>query len=76
MDSNNWYCSPIDFHGNYYVDITETWSRSCDSITAHASEMTRTGHKWISFFENEAENAGQRIGCHYAEVFQVLKSVD
>ena len=76
MYRSNWYHSPIDFHGNYYVDITETWSKKRDSITAHASEMTRTGHKWISFFENEAENAGQRIGCHYAEVFQVLKWVD
>jgi hypothetical protein len=35
--------------------------------------MDRTGAKWISFFRNEAENAGQRIGVRYAEVFEIVK---
>jgi hypothetical protein len=35
--------------------------------------MNRTGEKWISFFKNEAENAGQRIGVPMAEVFEVVK---
>ena len=42
-------------------------------MRAHASEIERTGAKWISFFRNEAENAGQRIGVKYAEVFEVVK---
>jgi LmbE family N-acetylglucosaminyl deacetylase len=76
MYRSNWYHSPMEFNGNYYVDITDTWLRKREAIMAHASEVNRTGHKWISFFENEAENAGQRIGCHYAEVFQVLKWIE
>ena len=43
------------------------------STSAHVTEMDRTGEKWISFFNNEAENAGQRIGVKYAEVFELVK---
>lgn len=39
----------------------------------HKSEMRRTKEKWISFFYNEAQNAGQRIGVKLAEVFEVVK---
>jgi hypothetical protein len=35
--------------------------------------MDRTGNKWIVFFKNEAENAGQRIGVNYSEVFEIVK---
>jgi LmbE family N-acetylglucosaminyl deacetylase len=76
MYRSNWYHSPMEFRGNFYVDITATWEKKRDAILAHASEVERTGRKWISFFENEAENAGQRIGRHYAEVFEVLKWID
>lgn len=70
---SNWYHSTADFRGNFYVDITETWAQKEKAIEAHASELERTGRKWIGFFQKEAENAGQRIGVRYAEVFQVLK---
>ena len=51
--------------GTSYCDTSTFW--------AHASEMERTGEKWLSFFKNEAENAGQRIGVKYAEVYEVVK---
>jgi hypothetical protein len=35
--------------------------------------MERTRDRWVSFFTKEAENAGQRIGARYAEVFEVVK---
>lgn len=70
---SNWYHSTSDFRGNFYVDITSTWSLKERSIEAHVSELERTGRKWLDFFRNEAENAGQRIGVKYAEIFQVLK---
>lgn len=73
MYRSNWYHSTLDFRGNFYVDITEHWQIKERAIRAHASEMSRTGEKWISFFRNEAENAGQRIGVKYAEVFEVVK---
>ena len=73
MYRSNWYHSANDFHGNFYVDITPFWPIKEEAIKAHASELERTRNKWLSFFKNEAENAGQRIGVRYAEVFKVIK---
>ena len=73
MYRSNWYHSTQDFRGNFYIDITDFWKAKERAIKAHVSEVERTGNKWISFFHNEAENAGQRIGVKYAEIFEVVK---
>jgi LmbE family N-acetylglucosaminyl deacetylase len=73
MYRSNWYHSNLDFRGNYYIDITGHLDKKFDSIREHRSEMDRTQERWISFFRNEAENAGQKIGVKYAEVFEIVK---
>jgi LmbE family N-acetylglucosaminyl deacetylase len=73
MYRSNWYHSNIDFKANFYVDISDFWELKKKSIEAHISEMDRTGSKWIAFFDNEAKNAGQRIGVQKAEVFEIVK---
>ena len=73
MYRSNWYHSTMEFRGNFYIDITQHWDTKEQAIKAHASEMDRTSSKWISFFKNEAENAGQKIGVKFAEVFEVVK---
>lgn len=73
MYRSNWYHSTADFRGNFYVDVTEHWGSKEAAIRCHESEMERAGKKWLSFFKNEAENAGQRIGVKHAEVFEVVK---
>lgn len=73
MYRSNWYHSPYSFTQNFYVDISDTVEIKEKAILAHVSEVERTGRKWIRFFRNEAENAGQRIGVQYAEVFELLK---
>ena len=73
MYRSNWYHSTQDFRGNFYVDITNHWDIKQRAIRAHVSEVERTGNRWIDFFRNEAENAGQRIGVRYAEVFEIVK---
>jgi LmbE family N-acetylglucosaminyl deacetylase len=73
MYRSNWYHSASEFRGNFYVDISEYWDVKERAIREHVSEMERTASKWISFFHNEAQNAGQRIGVKYAEVFEVVK---
>ena len=73
MYRSNWYHSTVVFHANFYVDITAYWNIKERAIRAHVTEIDRTGEKWISFFRNEAENAGQRIGVTMAEVFDMVK---
>ncbi|MEB3238273.1 MAG: PIG-L deacetylase family protein [Candidatus Sericytochromatia bacterium] len=73
MYRSNWYHATVDFRGNFYIDITDTWALKEKAILCHASEVDRTAHRWIDFFRNEAENAGQRIGVRRAEVFEVVK---
>lgn len=73
MYRSNWYHSNLDFKGNFYIDITDYWGRKEAVIRAHRTEMKRTRERWIGFFKNEAENAGQKIGTKYAEVFEVVK---
>ena len=73
MYRSNWYHSPQDFRGNFYVDISNFWEVKEKCIRAHRSEMERTGESWVTFFRNESINAGQRIGVNKAEVFEVVK---
>jgi LmbE family N-acetylglucosaminyl deacetylase len=73
MYRSNWYHSTMEFRGNFYVDITNYWNTKEKAIRSHESEIERTGEKWINFFQNEAENAGQRIGVKLAEVFEIVK---
>jgi len=73
MYRSNWYHSNLDFKGNFYVDVTGYLDKKVEAVRAHVSELERTGNRWIGFFNNEAENAGQRISVKHAEVFEVVK---
>jgi LmbE family N-acetylglucosaminyl deacetylase len=76
MYRSNWYHSSAQFNGNFYIDITQHWKKKEAAIATHRSEMERTQRKWIGFFRNEAENAGQRIGVELAEVFEIVKWIE
>lgn len=73
MYRSNWYHSTIDFRGNFYVDVTDTWATKEKAIRVHKSEYHRVGKEWLNFFRREAENAGQKIGVKLAEAFEVIK---
>lgn len=73
MYRSNWYQSTKEFNPNCYVDITNFWKIKKKTIQCHKSELKRTHNKWITFFYNEALNAGQRIGVKLAETFQIVK---
>lgn len=75
MYRSNWYPSEREFCGNFYIDITEMWEVKEKGIRAYHSEMQRIGETWLTYFRNEAENNGLRIGTKYAEAFQVVKWV-
>jgi LmbE family N-acetylglucosaminyl deacetylase len=73
MYRSNWYHSASEFRGTYYVDVTDFLDKKFEALRMHDSEMSRTHEKWITFFRNEAESAGQRIGVPFAEVFELVK---
>ena len=73
MYRSNWYHSPVDFRPSFFVDITDHWDIKERAIRAHESEIKRTHERWITFFRNEAEAAGQRMGVPLAEVFEPVK---
>lgn len=73
MYRSNWYHSPIDFRPSFFVDISDYWESKERAIRAHESEIARTHERWIAFFRNEAEAAGQRMGVKLAEVFEPVK---
>jgi len=73
MYRSNWYHSTLEFKGNFYINITDFWEMKEKAIRAHTSEVERTGEKWIRFFRNEAENAGQKINIPMAEAFEIVK---
>jgi len=73
MYRSNWYQSTTEFRGNFYIDISDHWETKRQAILAYNSEVSRTKYAWIDFFENEARNAGQRVGVDKAEVFEMVK---
>ena len=75
MYRSNWYPSEKEFHGNFYVDITDTWSVKEQAILAYESEHKRVGDSWLTYFRQEAANYGLQIGKRYAECFQTVRWV-
>jgi LmbE family N-acetylglucosaminyl deacetylase len=73
MYRSNWYKTPVPFKGNFYSDISEVWPIKEAAIKAHRSEMKRVGRRWLTYFKNEAKNAGMVSGVQYAEAFEVVK---
>ena len=70
---SNYYTSNEPFHGNFYVDISQTLKVEQQMIKAHATEYERIGNKWLDFFTAQNLNDGQRIGVEFAECFEVIK---
>ncbi|MBM3567056.1 MAG: hypothetical protein FJX42_13205 [Alphaproteobacteria bacterium] len=73
MYRSNFYDTDTIFHGNFYVDISETVDTKRAAIRAHESEYSRVGEKWMTFFLNQNRNDGLKIGVEHAEAFQLVK---
>ena len=70
---SNWYQSDESFAPDFYVDITDTWSKKEEVIKAHKSEYARVGDAWIDYFKKEAINYGFASGVGLAEGFRCVK---
>jgi len=73
MYRSNWYHTSSEFRGNYYINISDFMDVKIQSVLAHENEVKKFGPQWIEFFKNENSNSGQKIGCEYAECFEIVK---
>jgi len=73
MYRSNWYHTSTEFKGNYYSDISDFIEIKINSVKAHVNEYEKFGQGWVDFFVNENANAGKKIGCKYAEQFEIVK---
>lgn len=73
MYRSNWYHTSIEFRGNYYSDISDFIDIKIASVKAHENEYKKFGQSWVDFFVNENANSGKKIGCKYAENFEIVK---
>ena len=73
MYRSNWYHTSDQFKGNYYSNISDFIDIKINAVKAHENEYKKFGQGWIDFFKNENANAGKKIGCEYAETFEIIK---
>lgn len=73
MYRSNYYDSDGAFRGNYYTDISAYIEDKIAVIKSHQSELERVRFRWIEFFTHQNRNDGMKIGCEYAECFEVVR---
>jgi LmbE family N-acetylglucosaminyl deacetylase len=73
MYRSNWYHTTTEFRGNYYIDISDFINIKVTAVKSHVNEYEKFGQSWVDFFVNENFNCGKKIGCKYAEVFEIVK---
>ncbi|HOV67214.1 MAG TPA: PIG-L family deacetylase [Methanoregulaceae archaeon] len=67
--------APNPFHGQYYVDISDTIGPKLDSIMKHRTQLDTYGPWWLEGIKGRAMYHGFRINVKYAEVFEVIKDL-
>ena len=69
----NYYDSEIAFEPRHYVDISKTMPVKINALKAHASEMRRTGGKWLEHVKAQDRCHGIKLGVRHAEGFQAVR---
>ena len=64
--------TPYAFHGQAFVDISDTMKIKMKSVRAYQSQIQQRG-RWLEAIEGLATFRGQRIGVKYAEAFQAVR---
>jgi len=73
MYRSNYYETGVAFEGTFFSNITGFMGQKMDVIKAHESELSRTRHQWLDFFEKKNANHGMVIGVNYAECFKIVR---
>jgi len=73
MYRSNYYETGENFKGSFYSDISDYHETKIKVIKCHRSELERVRFAWVDFFSHQNQNDGLRIGCRYAEAFEVVR---
>lgn len=73
MYRSNYYDSDQTFRGNFYTDVSDVFDTKLEVIKCHRSELERVQHQWIEFVEHQNRGDGMKIGCRYAETFEIVR---
>ncbi|MBI3298592.1 MAG: PIG-L family deacetylase [Elusimicrobia bacterium] len=72
----NWYDTEEAFIPRHFIDITKTMPVKLRALRAHASEMKRTGGRWLEWVTQRDRQDGIRLGVGYAEAFQAVRYLE
>jgi len=73
MFRSNFYMTPTEFRGNFFVDISDVIEDKMRVIACHESELARVLDSWKIFRENMDRIHGMMNGTEYCEVFEVVR---
>jgi len=73
MYRSNYYDTEDVFAPRHYVDTSRTMATKLRALAAHASEMKRTGGKWLEYVRQSDRNTGIKLGVKYAEGFEAVR---
>ena len=69
----NYYDSEDAFEPRHFVDVSKTMDFKLRALKAHASEMRRTGGKWLEHVQAQDRMHGIKLGVRHAEGFQAVR---
>ena len=69
MGMCNWYVFRTPFNPNFFVDISDTYSKKMAALECYESEMKRIGSTWRKYHDNITSNYGLMVNVERAEGF-------
>ena len=72
----NFYDTEEAFTPRHFVDTSAAMAAKMRALRCHASEMKRTGGKWLKVVESQDAAAGIKLGVKFAESFQAVRYLE
>jgi LmbE family N-acetylglucosaminyl deacetylase len=76
LSSTEWNY-PITFSPNVFFDISYTIDKKINAMECYENEIRRFPHpRSIETIQSNAQTWGSKIGCKYAEAFELVRSIN
>lgn len=73
MFQSNWYSGDHSFNPVIYSDISLVFEKKIKAISAHRSELGRTGDVWLNYIKDKNSTDGTVMGVQFAETFMPVR---